>query len=68
MVAKKTQVVSSNLFVLAREISDLIPKIISALRSFPIFLNLDFSQLLDRYQGKDVEILYQCTKRFNKTP
>ena len=65
MVAKKTQVVSSNLFVLAREISDRIPKII---RSFPIFLNLDFSQLLDRYPGENVEILYQCIKRFNKTP
>ena len=68
MVTKKTQVVFSNLFVLAREISDLIPGITSALRSFPIFFNLDFPQLFDRYPRKDVEISYQCTKRFNKTP
>ena len=45
MVTKKTQVVFSNLFVLAREISDLIPRRASALRSFPIFLNLDFPKL-----------------------
>ena len=51
MVTKKTKVVSSNLFVRAREISDLVPRITSALRSFPIFLNLDFPQLLDT-QGK----------------
>ena len=51
MVTEKTKVVSSNLFVRAREISDLVPRITSALRSFPIFLNLDFPQLLDT-QGK----------------
>ena len=52
MVTKKTQVViSSNLFALAQQISDLIPRIVGALRSFPIFLNLDFPQLLDS-QGK----------------
>ena len=47
MVTKKTQVVSSNLIALAREISDLIPRAARALRNFPIFLNLDFPQLLD---------------------
>ena len=47
MVTKKTQVVSSNLIALAREISDLIPRTARALRNFPIFLNLDFPQLLD---------------------
>ena len=47
MVTKTTQIVSSNLFVPAREISDLSPRITSALRSFPIFLNIDFPQLLD---------------------
>ena len=67
MVTKKTQVVSSNLFVLAREISDLISRITSTLRGFPIFLNLGFPQLFDRYTRKDVEISYQCTKRFDKT-
>ena len=51
MVTKKTQLVSSNLVVLAREISDLVPRITSALKSFSIFLNLDFPQLLDT-QGK----------------
>ena len=67
MVTKKIQVVSSNLFVFAREISDFIPWITSALRGFPIFLNLGFPQLFDRYPRKDVEISYQCTKRFDKT-
>ena len=37
MVTKVTQIVPSNLFVPAREISDLLP----------IFLNIDFPQLLD---------------------
>ena len=65
MVTKKTQVVSSNLFVLAQEISDLFLRISNVLRSFPVFLRLDFPQLLDT-QGK---ILKFCdTKRFNKTP
>ena len=47
MVTKKTQVVSSNLFVLALEISDFFPRTASALRSFPVFLSLDFPRLLD---------------------
>ena len=67
MVTKRTQVVSSNLFVLAREISDLIPRITSTLRSFTVFFNLDFPELFDKYPRKDVEISYQCIKRFNKT-
>ena len=46
MVIKKTQVISSNFFVLAREISDIVPRISSVLRRLPIFLTLDFPQLL----------------------
>ena len=65
MVTQKTQVVSSNLFVLAREISDLIPRITSALRSFPIYLNLDFSQLLDT-QGKMLKFRINAQKDLAK--
>ena len=65
MVTKKTQVVSSNLFVLAQEISDLFLRISNVLRRFPVFLSLDLPQLLDT-QG---QMLKFCdTKRFNKTP
>ena len=65
MITKKTQAVSSNLFVLAQEISDLFLRISNFLRSSQIFLSLDFPQLLD-IQGK---MLKFCnTKRFNKTP
>ena len=46
MVIKKTQVISSNFFVLAREISDIVPRISSVLRRLLIFLTLDFPQLL----------------------
>ena len=65
MVTKKTQVVFSNLFVLAQEISDLIPRIASALRSFPIFLNLDFPQLLD-IQGKMLKFRINVQKDLTK--
>ena len=51
MGTKKTQAVSSKLLVLAREISDFMPMITSAFRSFPSFFNLDFPHLLDT-QGK----------------
>ena len=65
MVTKKTQVVSSNLFVLAQEISDLFLRISNVLRRFPVFLSLDLPQLLDT-QG---QMLKFCdTKRFNRTP
>ena len=67
MVTKKTKVVSSNLFVRAREISDLVPRITSALRSFPIFLNLDFPQLLDT-QGKMLRFCINVQKKFIKIP
>ena len=46
MVIKKTQVISSNFFVLAREISDIVTRISSVLRRLPIFVTLDFPQLL----------------------
>ena len=62
MVTKKTQVVFSNLFVLVREISDLIPRIA---RSFPIFLNLDFPQLLDS-QGKMLKFRINVQKDLSK--
>ena len=65
MVTKKTQVVFSNLFVLVREISDLIHRIASALRSFTIFLNLDFSQLLDS-QGKMLKFRINVQKDLTK--
>ena len=65
MVTKKTKVVSSNLFVLAQEISDLFLRISNVLRRFPVFLSLDLPQLLDT-QG---QMLKFCdTKRFNRTP
>ena len=67
MVTKVTQIVSFNLFVPAREISDLIPRITSALRSFPIFLNIDFPQLLD-IQEKMLKFHINVQKRFKKTP
>ena len=67
MVTKKTQVISSNFFALVREISDLVSRISSALRSFPIFFSIDFLRLLDA-ERKGVEISYHCTKRFNKIP
>ena len=61
MITKKTQVASSNLSLLPREISDLLPRITSTLRSFPIFLNLDFQQLLDT-QGKIMEFCINVQK------
>ena len=61
MITKLTQVASSNLFVLPREISDLLPQITSTLRSFPIFLNLDFPQLLDTY-GKMLKFCINVQK------
>ena len=72
IVTKKTQVISSNFFVLAQEISDLVPRISSTLRSFLKFFlrNLPYSRISTavRCPRKDVEISYQSTKRFNKTP
>ena len=47
MFTKKTQGISSNLFVLGRKFSNFVPRASSALRNFPTFLALDFSQLSD---------------------
>ena len=44
---KKTQGISSNLFVLGRKCSNFAPRESSALRNFPPFLALDISQLSD---------------------
>ena len=44
---KKTQGISSNLFVLDRGFSNFVPTASSALRNFPTFLALDFPQLSD---------------------
>ena len=64
MVTKKTQVISSN-FALAREISDLVLRISSALRSFPIFLTLDFLRLLDA-QGNVLKFRINLQKDLTK--
>ena len=61
MVAKKTQVVSSTSFVLAREISGLISRI----TSFPIFLNLDFPQPFNT-QGKMLKFRINIQKHLTK--
>ena len=63
MVTKKTQVVSSTSFVLAREISDLISRI----TSFPIFLNLDFPQLFNT-QEKMLKLRINIQKHLMKLP
>ena len=47
MVIKKTQEVSSSLFMLGRKISDVAPGASNALENFPIFLTIDFPQMLD---------------------
>ena len=44
---KRTQGISSNLFVLGREFSNFVPTASSALRNFPTFLALDSPQLSD---------------------
>ena len=65
MVTRKTQVISSNFFALAREISDLVLRISSALRSFPIFLILDFLRLLDAH-GKVLKFCINVQKDLAK--
>ena len=47
MVTKNTEGISSNSIVLFQKFADFIPRASSALRSFPTFLALDFSDLLD---------------------
>ena len=47
MFTKKTQGISSNLFVLGRKFSNFVPRASSAFRNFPTFLALDFSHLSD---------------------
>ena len=47
MFTKKTQGISSKLFVLGRKFSNFVPRASSVLRNFPTFLALDFSQLSD---------------------
>ena len=47
MFTKETQRISSNLFVLGRKFSNSVPRASSALRYFPTFFALDFSQLSD---------------------
>ena len=44
---KKTQGISSNLFVIGRKFSNFVPTVSRALRNFPTFLALDFPQLSD---------------------
>ena len=47
MFTKKTQGISSKLFVLGRKFFNFVPRASSVLRNFPTFLALDFSQLSD---------------------
>ena len=47
MITKKTQAVSSNLFVFGVKMSVFVPKVSRALRNFPNFFALDFHELLD---------------------
>ena len=67
MVTNKTQVISSNFFVLALKISDLVPRISSALRRFPVFLCFfsDFPRLLDA-QRKVLKLCINVQKNLTK--